>query len=214
MSQQRYRLKGNGETFSFSHFSSLFHFRYAFHHANLRDVSNDRPKEGSGTYSNGLAHVADGEASQGGVVREGFDAPTDIISGGRENEGAMLSPKPSGIAAILGRRYGRNTYIGLLGTSLTIEASPLFRLLGLSSTDLPVRRSRLVSANTVNVKVGYHTNLRKELGELASDMGGVAVEDGGIAGADLAGVIQDNDLGGEGLGAFGRIVLGVSGDIA
>lgn len=42
----------------------------------------------------------------------------------------------------------------------------------------------------------------------------MAVEDRSVAGADLAGVIQDNDLGGEGLSAFGRVVLRVSGNIA
>lgn len=80
MSQQRYRLKGNGETFSFSNFSSFFHFHYAFDYSYLRYVSNDRPKAGSGTYSNGLAHVANSEAAERWVVRERLDTPGDVIS--------------------------------------------------------------------------------------------------------------------------------------
>ena len=45
-------------------------------------------------------------------------------------------------------------------------------------------------------------------------MGGVAIEDGGVAVSDLSGVVHDDDLGGESLGLLGRVVLGVRSDIS
>ena len=45
-------------------------------------------------------------------------------------------------------------------------------------------------------------------------MGSVAVENGGVAGTDLTGVVEDDDLGVEGRGLLGGVVLGVRGDVA
>ena len=49
---------------------------------------------------------------------------------------------------------------------------------------------------------------------LACNMGSVAIKDRGVAGTDLTRVVQDDDLGLERLGALGRVVLGVTGDVA
>ena len=45
-------------------------------------------------------------------------------------------------------------------------------------------------------------------------MSRVAIEDRGVAGTDLTGVVQDDELGLERGGALGRVVLGVTGDVA
>ena len=45
-------------------------------------------------------------------------------------------------------------------------------------------------------------------------MGGVAVKNGGVAGTDLTGVVEDDDLGVEGRSLLGGVVLGVGRDVA
>ena len=57
-------------------------------------------------------------------------------------------------------------------------------------------------------------DLLDQLGELASNVGGVAIENGGVAGTDLTGVVEDDDLSVEGRGLLGGVVLGVGGDVA
>jgi len=61
---------------------------------------------------------------------------------------------------------------------------------------------------------GTAVNLLGQLRELARNVGGVAVEDGGVAGADLARVVEDNDLGVERSGLHGGVVLGVGADVS
>merc|ERR1719273_2350050 len=61
---------------------------------------------------------------------------------------------------------------------------------------------------------GTPVNLLKDLGELASNVGGVAVEHWRVAVGHLAGVVQHDDLGGEVGDASGGLVLGVGGDVA
>merc|ERR1719204_3831 len=61
---------------------------------------------------------------------------------------------------------------------------------------------------------GTPVNLLKDLGELASNVGGVAVEHWRVAVGHLAGVVQHDDLGGEVGNASGGLVLGVGGDVA
>ena len=61
---------------------------------------------------------------------------------------------------------------------------------------------------------GATVDLLEDLGELAGNVGGVAVEDWSVAGTNLAGVVEDDDLGVERVGAFRRVVLGVTGDVA
>jgi len=56
-------------------------------------------------------------------------------------------------------------------------------------------------------------NLLDELGELASNVGGVAVKDWGVSVSDLPRVIHQDDLGVEGLSTFWRIVLGVTSNV-
>lgn len=57
-------------------------------------------------------------------------------------------------------------------------------------------------------------DLLKELRELASDVGSVAVEHWGVSGTDLTWVVEDDDLGVEGIAALRWVVLGVTGDVA
>ena len=57
-------------------------------------------------------------------------------------------------------------------------------------------------------------DLLDELSELASNVGGVAVKNGGVASADLTGVVEDDDLSGEGRGLLGGVVLGVGSNVA
>lgn len=56
-------------------------------------------------------------------------------------------------------------------------------------------------------------DLLDELGELASNVGSVAIQDRSVTSTDLAGVVKDDDLGVEGLGALGGVVLGVTSDV-
>ncbi len=61
---------------------------------------------------------------------------------------------------------------------------------------------------------GTAVNLLEELRELASNVGGVAVEDWCVTGTDLTRVVEDNDLSVEGLSTLGGVVLGVTGNVA
>lgn len=51
-----------------------------------------------------------------------------------------------------------------------------------------------------------------DLGELAGNVGGVAIQDGGVTVTDLAGVVQHDDLSEEVGSSLGRVVLGVTSD--
>lgn len=53
-----------------------------------------------------------------------------------------------------------------------------------------------------------------DLRELAGDVSGVAVEDGSVTVFNLTGVVHDDDLGDERLDFSGRVVLGVTADVA
>ena len=57
-------------------------------------------------------------------------------------------------------------------------------------------------------------DLLKQLGELASNVGSVAVEDWSVSSADLARVVQHDDLSVERLSPLRRVALGVTGDVA
>lgn len=56
-------------------------------------------------------------------------------------------------------------------------------------------------------------DLLLELSELAGNVGGVTIEDGSVTSTNLTRVVEDDDLGIEGGSLFGRVVLGVGGDI-
>ena len=57
-------------------------------------------------------------------------------------------------------------------------------------------------------------NLLDELGELAGNVGGVAIEDGCVTSTNLTGVVENDDLGVERRGLLGGVVLRVGGDVA
>ena len=61
---------------------------------------------------------------------------------------------------------------------------------------------------------GTTVDLLDDLLELARNVGSVAVEDGGVTSTDLAGVVEDDDLGVEGSGLLGGVVLGVTADVS
>ena len=84
------------------------------------------------SHSHGLPHVTDSEPER--------ERELDI---GKEKT-VVVTHLPRGGKSVKG-----STHMGLLGVSLTMAASPDLMNLGLSSTDLPVRRSTfsLISAN-------------------------------------------------------------------
>jgi hypothetical protein len=61
---------------------------------------------------------------------------------------------------------------------------------------------------------GTAVDLLEELRELAGNVGSVAIKDWCVTGTDLTRVVEDNDLGVEGLGTLGRVVLGVTSNVA
>jgi hypothetical protein len=65
----------------------------------------------------------------------------------------------------------------------------------------------------LNDLTGTTVNLLDQLGELASNVGGVAVENGGVSVSDLTGVVHQDDLSVEGLGTLGGVVLGVTSNV-
>ena len=56
-------------------------------------------------------------------------------------------------------------------------------------------------------------DLLDELGELASNVGGVAVKHRGVASTNLTGVVEDDNLGVERCSLLGGVVLGVGSDV-
>ena len=56
-------------------------------------------------------------------------------------------------------------------------------------------------------------DLLEDLGELAGDVSSVAIQNWSVASANLTRVVEDDDLGVEGLGTLGRVVLGVTADV-
>merc|ERR550525_994533 len=65
----------------------------------------------------------------------------------------------------------------------------------------------------LHLLTGPPIDLLQELGELAGDVGGVAIQDRGVTLLDLTGVVQDDDLGVEGGGLLGGVVLRVGSDV-
>ena len=68
--------------------------------------------------------------------------------------------------------------------------------------------------SSLNGFTGTTVNLLKELRELASNVGSVAIEDGCVASTDLTGVVEDDNLCVERGGLLGGVVLGVGGDVS
>jgi len=61
---------------------------------------------------------------------------------------------------------------------------------------------------------GTSVDLGVDFGELAGDVGSVAIQHGGVSGLDLTGVVQDDDLSEEAGGFLGGVVLGVTTDVS
>jgi len=61
---------------------------------------------------------------------------------------------------------------------------------------------------------GTSVNLLEKLSKLASNVGGVAIQDWSVTGTDLAGVVENDDLGVEGGGTERWVVLGVTADVS
>ena len=61
---------------------------------------------------------------------------------------------------------------------------------------------------------GTTIDLLEELGELAGNVGSVAIQDGSVPGTDLTRVVEDDDLGVEGFSSLRWVVLGVTADVA
>lgn len=61
---------------------------------------------------------------------------------------------------------------------------------------------------------GTSVNLLANLGKLAGNVGGVAIEDGSVTSTDLTGVVENDDLGIKRSGTHGRVVLGVTANVA
>jgi len=61
---------------------------------------------------------------------------------------------------------------------------------------------------------GSSVDFLEDLFEFAGNVGGVAVEDGGVSVGDGSGVFDDDDLGGEILANLGGVVLGVGTDVS
>ena len=61
---------------------------------------------------------------------------------------------------------------------------------------------------------GTTINLLEELGELAGNMGSVAIKDWGISSTNLTRMVEDDDLSIEGLSTFGGVSLGVTADVS
>lgn len=61
---------------------------------------------------------------------------------------------------------------------------------------------------------GTTVDLLDELGELAGNVGGVAIEDGSVTGTNLTGVVENDDLGVERGSLLGGVVLGVRADVS
>ena len=57
-------------------------------------------------------------------------------------------------------------------------------------------------------------DLLEDLGELASNVSSVAIQNWSVASADLTRVVENDDLSVEGFGTLGRVVLGVTADVA
>merc|ERR1719449_378337 len=66
----------------------------------------------------------------------------------------------------------------------------------------------------LNGLTGTTVNLLLDLSELAGDVGGVTVQDWAVAVANLTGVVQHNDLGGEVRDSGGGLVLAVGSNVA
>ena len=66
----------------------------------------------------------------------------------------------------------------------------------------------------LNRFTGTTINLLQKLSEFAGNVGGMAVKHWCITSTDLARVVENDDLGVEGVGTLGRVALGVTSNVA
>jgi hypothetical protein len=104
--------------------------------------------------------------------------------------------------------HGETTERGVLGERLNAHRLGGDELDDGGVTRLDVLGSLLKSLTSTAI------NLLEDFGELAGNVGGVAIQHGGITSVDLSGVVEDDDLGGEVFASPGRVVLGVRGDVS
>ena len=90
-----------------------------------------------------------------------------------------------------------STHMGFDGISLTMAASPDLMLVRIDHHYHTRLRMNLLDKLGVgfNRLAGSAIDLLHELGKLASDVGGVAVQNWSVTGADLAGMVEKNNLG-------------------
>jgi hypothetical protein len=109
---------------------------------------------------------------------------------------------------------GLTPHNGLEGIIWTITKPPDLTNLGAYSA----LGNPLVSISTKVggglLLAGTTINLLQELSELAGDVSGVAIQDWSVSSADLTGVVEDNDLGVEGVATLGGVILGVTADVS
>jgi len=68
--------------------------------------------------------------------------------------------------------------------------------------------------SSLNRLSGSSVNLLEKLGELAGNVGSVAIQDWSVSSTDLTWVVKDDDLGVEAVAALGWVVLGVTADVS
>ena len=99
--------------------------------------------------------------------------------------------------------------MGLEGIILTIAASPDLTNLGASSILEYVSIFQQIGEGDV-LLAGTTVNLLQEFGKFAGNVGGVAIQDWSVSSTDLTRVVEDDDLGVEGLATLGGVVLRVT----
>jgi hypothetical protein len=104
--------------------------------------------------------------------------------------------------------------MGLDGTIFTIAASPdLMNFWSVVSNWWGSAAGVRTYGSSFDGFTSTAINLLQDLGELASNVGSVAIEDWGVTSTDLTRVVEDDDLGVEGLGGLGGVLLGVTGNV-
>ena len=104
-----------------------------------------------------------------------------------------------------------STHMGLEGTIFTIAASPDLMNFWFGVSDWQnVYHEERTYGRSFDGFTSTTINLLQDLRELASNVGGVAIQDWGVTSTDLTRVVKDDDLGVEGVGTLGGVVLGVT----
>lgn len=135
------------------------------------------------TNSDGLSHVTDGKSTKGRVVGEGFN--TEGLGRHHLDKGGV-----TGLDDLHWRRH--HQYITPRKRRYT---------------------TRLTFGSTFDGFTSSTIDLFLEGVKLASNVGSVTIKHRCVTGTNLSRVVEDDDLGDEGSGFFGRIVLGVTANV-